>query len=339
MNKLVSRNPIQRFKQGRKIEKFQLGKNFKKVGTANNGLSGIYFNPNDSKLYKGTLTGYEYIGDSYKYTNYGIGKTGVINASDYIKKPLTGRTNTNINEEIKVLNELNPQDISTKESRVKKVGVKETGRKNNPPVSSGFIKGYQNTDDIQNVINQYGGIKGFQQFLIDNKFLSGDRSKKEGADGWWGKNTQKAYETYLQKNAPILPTSEQLIQQISQNVPVIESTPQAGTNTIQDQLSLMQQTLPATGTYIQTPTYVSADRSQTRDWMRSNGINPYSVTGAMRAAARRIRAGQANDNDRLLVKGNEQLYNLLKGYYKQGGNILPSRNIVKRFKSQRNIKS
>jgi hypothetical protein len=65
--------------------------------------------------------------------------------------------------------------------------------------------------------------------------------------------------------------------------------------------------------------------------MRTNNINPYSVSGAIRAAVRRIRAGQANDNDKLLVKGNEQLYNLLKGYYKQGGQ-LPSRNIIERFK-------
>jgi hypothetical protein len=70
--------------------------------------------------------------------------------------------------------------------------------------------------------------------------------------------------------------------------------------------------------------------------MRSNGINPYSVTGAMRAAVRRIRAGQANDNDKLLVKGNEQLYNLLKSYYKQGGQLV-SRNPIERFK-QRNFR-
>jgi hypothetical protein len=65
--------------------------------------------------------------------------------------------------------------------------------------------------------------------------------------------------------------------------------------------------------------------------MRTNNINPYSVSGATRAAVRRIRAGQADDNDKLLVKGNEQLYNLLKGYYKQGGQ-LPSRNPIERFK-------
>ena len=33
-------------------------------------------------------------------------------------------------------------------------------------------------------------------------------------------------------SSPELPTSEQLIQQVPQNVPVVELVPQAGTNTI-----------------------------------------------------------------------------------------------------------
>ena len=309
MNKLVSRNPVQRFKQGRKILKGADGLQANKYGEQ------AYFLDRNGKVFKGHIDQSpenKRLTQRYKFNGkqYGSFDGGKQYYDLSSLKPLNYKSNQYLLSKIN-----SPKKENMSETSDSTKGVTTPVEKNS---NNSFKLAF---DTARN--------SGEQEFTWNGRKFN---TMKKG-------ETKEQWLSNLKPSSPELPTSEQLIQQMPQNTPIVESVPQAGTNTIQNQLSLMQQTLPATGTYIQTPTYVTADRSQTRDWMRSNGINPYSVTGAMRAAARRIRAGQANDNDRLLVKGNEQLYNLLKGYYKQGGtmNILPSRNIVERFK-QRNFR-
>lgn len=82
------------------------------------------------------------------------------------------------------------------------------------------------------------------------------------------------------------------------------------------------------------------DRSATREWLRNNaGGSAYSFTGDQRKAVRNILNGQGTDQDKELIKGNADLTKALTGYFKIGGtmNILPSRNIVERFKQGRKI--
>ena len=86
---------------------------------------------------------------------------------------------------------------------------------------------------------------------------------------------------------------------------------------------------------------IQFDRSATRQWLRDNGFNPYSLTGAQRKSLRMILNGQGTDEDKNLIGLTNGLSEILTNYkyLKQGGtmNILPSRNIVKRFK-QRNFR-
>ena len=302
MNKLVSKNPIQRFKQGKKIEKFQLGKNFKRVGTANNGLSGIYFNPDDSKLYKGTLTGYDYIGDSYKYTNYGTGKTGVINASEYIKKPLTGKTNIDVNEELKVLNEINSKSNSTKS------GIKTEYKKKLTPRSR-WSYGYNRSNEISD-------IRATQQMLKDAGYLSSD--KYNVVDGKWGKDTENAYKKYLlNKEKPIITPTQEKIQQVLPQI-AQQAQPTLVTQTLLNQTPTLTNFTPQ-------PVTRTFNRSEIRDYIRSKGKGAYDYTGAQKKALRMVINGQGTDEDKAIVKD--------MGLFKQGGQLI-SRNPVKRFKQK-----
>ena len=327
MNKLVSKNPVQRFKQGKKIEKFQGG------GSTSNGK--------------------KYIGGGTKIVNW-IGN--LFNNSQNQQrigmngKPIvdyTSQQNSFKTPELKgskeaYLNRLQQQGFTAKETPVKtKKAI--SAPKNNPPIASGFIKGYQNTDDIQNVINQYGGIKGFQQFLINNKFLSGDRSKKEGADGWWGDNTQKAYEAWKAS----LGSSPEVTNYVASQVPDALKPQQDLSNsgslpTIQEQMQALTNNYTQTPEQKATSNWLQLDKSGTRNWMKNTlNLSPYKYTGALRAGVRRIAGGLGTEEDKNLILQNPEVYEALKkaGYwrFKQGGNLLPSKNIIERFR-QRNFR-
>ena len=332
MNKLVSKNPVQRFKQGKKIEKMQFGKNFKRVGTASNGLSGIYFNPDDNKLYKGGLTGYTFIGDRYSYYN-GLGG-GVINASDYIPKEKNSSLQTIKEEELPetlIVSQRSKKDrkpSQTGKTTTKKASIPITVFAGHKIGKTGGLNYNIDDADRQQLIktgqfkdSDFINAMSAQQAL--NRYFANSGLGSVTEDGAWGDQSRAALALALSKSRSLTPSNNETT---VVKTPIIPTYTPPTTPINQEVANLN----------LNVPTYVTADRSQTRDWMRTNGINPYSVSGAMRAAARRLRAGQADDNDKLLVKGNEQLYNLLKGYYKQGGQ-LPSRNPVKRFK-QRNFR-
>lgn len=329
MNKLVSRNLIQRFKEGRKIVFAQKGNQF------------IYSNGNE--YWRGGS-------DWYYRPKGGTGMTRV----DYKDKRFYSSTPRGaIANTFEVAsNKVSPiKNIIGQESPIIQTKISQ------PKEANSDINGKnrRNVGKSTSLNQQKGSNNSFKQ-AFDTARNSGEQEFT-----WNGKkyNTMKKGETkeqWLSNLRPSssleLPTSEQLIQQVPQNVPVVESTPQSlitefipqtGTNTIQNQLSLMQQTLPATGTYVQTPTTYNFDRTQTRQWLRDNGFNPYSLTGAQRKALRMILNGQGTDEDKNLIGLTNELSEILTNYkyLKQGGtmNILPSRDIVKRFKSQRNIKS
>ena len=318
MNKLVSRNPVQRFKEGRKIIKAQGG-----LKTVQNAIgSGI-----NSIL--GGLFGIR----NNKYNNYS--SLPEKRRDEIVSKYLTDVTSTVDDNGNLIKSKIQPIKETPINDKTKKA---ISAPKNNPPIASGFIKGYQNTDDIQNVINQYGGIKGFQQFLIDNKFLSGDRSKKEGADGWWGGNTQKAYEAWKAS----LGSSPEVTNYVASQVPDALKPQQDLSNsgslpTIKEQMQALTNNYTQTPEQKATSNWLQLDKSGTRNWMKNTlNLSPYKYTGALRAGVRRIAGGLGTEEDKNLILQNPEVYEALKkaGYwrFKQGGNLLPSKNIIERFK-------
>lgn len=66
------------------------------------------------------------------------------------------------------------------------------------------------------------------------------------------------------------------------------------------------------------------DRTGVREFIRNKGINPYSFSVAQRRALRMVLNNTADDNDKLLVKG--------MGLFKQGGQLI-SKDPIKRFKN------
>lgn len=313
MNKLVSKNPVQRFKQGRKIEKYGLGD-----AIVN------FLSPSGEYVTNGKFDFNKWLRSPQ--TN-GVTPGGQkISQQNSFKTPeLTGSKEA-------YLNRLQQQGFTAKETPLVKT-KKEKSRKTSitPSVFAGHRIGRTgglnyniNDADKQQLIgtgqfteSDFTNALSAQQAL--NRYFANSGLGSVTEDGAWGDQSRAALTLALSKSKSLTPFNNETT---AIKTPILPAYTPSTTSDLKIK---------------NVPTYIDADRSQTRDWMRSNGINPYSVTGAMRAAARKIRAGQANDNDKLLVKGNEQLYNLLKDYYKQGGQ-LPSRNIVERFK-QRNFRS
>lgn len=90
----------------------------------------------------------------------------------------------------------------------------------------------------------------------------------------------------------------------------------------------MLPTIPKEGISNFTPlsTAKTYNKSDIRDYIRSKGFGAYDFTGSQRKALRMVMNGQGTDEDKAIVKA--------MGLFKQGG-ILPSRNIVKRFKNRK----
>lgn len=305
MNKLVSRNPVQRFKQGRKIVRAFRG-------------------------YKMNSSGqWQFIDDTstrerktYSSDIRNINPEKIVPQKD-------GRT----------IAKINGQWYNQKGQRVVNFGGSQ------PIQQQPEVQIEQQTQKLAPVTRNGG-----------NSFRTAfDQARNSGKQEftWNGKkyNTMKKRETKEQwlsnlkpSSLPELPTSEQLVQQVTQNTPVIEEVPQAGTDTIQTQLAAMQEAtkqgiLPATGTYIINPTLPKANRSDIREVIRrATGKGAYDFTGAQRKALRQYINGEQYNADDLAVFGNLDIFNAYKpGFYKKGGNMLPSRNIVERFK-QRNFR-
>ena len=355
MNKLVSKNSVQRFKEGRKIVK---------------ALQGIYFpvtventtfqyNPYN-KSYQGSQKSgqnisYQDIVNAFNNQYESIQKE---NNKVYRKKgSRTTWTNSN-GEQIDLspktaLNKQNTTDYSWMAKR----GIRERtpekqqkweaevkrqenlmkndlrkGYNSNPvktvtPVDNYYLKGFENRKDE---IAKLGGVRAVQKML---GFTAGN-----GLDGKWGQNTEEAYQKYLIANAAKTPSLEDTIS-AAQNQPIL-STPTINPSEYtftESQLSGLEEN----PYYEPHPElrFNNFDRTQTRQWLRDNGFNPYSLTGAQRKALRMILNGQGTEQDKNLIGLTGGLSEILTNYkyLKQGGNInkLPSRNIVERFKSQR----
>lgn len=161
---------------------------------------------------------------------------------------------------------------------------------------------------------------------INNKVLNWQNKLKDfyapgtfKADGIWGKNTEAAYQKYLQLST-IPSLSEQEANEIK--APKMPMTP-----SIYNLMNPVEKDLKAPLSAPVVPqTY---NRAQVRDFIRNKGINPYNFTGDQRRALRMVLNGQGTDEDKALIQS--------MGIFKKGG-TLPSRNIVERFKSRNFMK-
>lgn len=266
MKKLVSKNPVQRFKQGRKIEKFS-GGGLKTYG-------GLPIESIENKRGFYTLNG----------TQYSVPVSLFDTSKDY---QFMG---TNIGGKV-LAKKNNFGDRLTDENKQKLL-------------SSGFFKDsdFSTVQAFQNALNHYFGNDGYGTIKVDNM---------------WGNQTQKAFEEALKKiNAPVVNTIEGI--QFQNGI-----TPESGisNNSINQNLNSSINSTPNINVQIPTQTY---NRTEIRDFLRNKGLNPYLFNGAQRRALRMVMNGQGTDEDKALVQS--------MGIFKKGGNMLPSRNIIERFK-------
>ena len=362
MNKLVSRNPVQRFKEGKKLLFAQNGAYVPVII----GNSTFQYNPYN-KTYKGNQSlgqnlqykdivnafnqQYENLGEGNNalYRKKGSRTTWMNSKGRYVDKSKKPIVNT-----VPQQNTNNKQSVPTAKSVQTTSSNKYTGssvrgnayQKNNNIINQDFsylkdqidthyytpkkslldnifIKGYQTNNDI----TQAGGVRAMQQKLKDAGYDLG----RFGIDGKWGRDTQKAYDDWKLK------------QQVTFKTPSIEENtgPVLSTPTIpQSEYTFTESQLQGLGEnpyYEPHPELRQFNRTQVRDFLRKNSINPYSMTGAQRKALRMIMNGQSTEQDKNLIGLTGGLTELLTkyNYLKKGGNLLPSRNIVQRFKQKK----
>ena len=191
MNKLISKNPVQRFKQGRKIEKFYGGGFSRKS-------SGRTSNEQAAYIFKKIFSPEKWF--SIKPTGGGL--LGWINRTptvDTVTKQNTVSTPKDYSFMTK--GTLAPESEQSKKEREdyfnkqkQKYNFVSTPSKKqtNIPVNNIWLKGYKH-DEVKDV-------KAMQNELIRLGLLN----DKFGADGKWGDNTETAYQKYLNlKNIPV----------------------------------------------------------------------------------------------------------------------------------------
>lgn len=288
MNKLISKNPVQRFKQGRKIVKAQNGLDFP---------------------YKGNRIKLGLNVPSLSYTipeiNFPTDKIEDLPSIPPMPYPYKGKKvqiglDTNI-------------DLSPEKSLQKRKGRKFIDKDGSIYwLGSDGSKTLMSQGKSNNVNTQVADKNNSVQYRNPNVIAWQNKLKDFyepgtfAADGMWGKNTEAAYQKYLQLvNVP----------EMSQEEAKAATTPRQVQFSNPVNLNL---------TPIQVPqTY---NRTQVREFLRNKGVNPYSFSGDQRRAIRMILNGQGTDQDKALVQS--------MGIFKKGGQ-LPSRNPITRFRNRK----
>ena len=293
MNKLVSRNPIQRFKQGRKIVKAQWGLRTRDDGVIVNS-AGIPV----GKFIKGNSYDYEKDYPEDKLILPGLYQD---NYNGNIYSPdINGN-----GDYVKVLNGPSPIQngtyYETKDSSGKVIekGRYFGGKKHPLPLGNDSnVKTINNPQDLyQEKLNQ--GIQIFGK-----------------------KKNNKTKKTNI---IDIMPFEAPLVEKSTINVSQPIETSSLETNIHPEGEMPVKQTenSPSSRKFY--------NKAEVRDYIRrhGNGKGAYSFTADYRKALRKVLNGQGSQDD----------YNMVKAMgldtFKVGG-ILPSRNIVERFKNRIN---
>ena len=309
MNKLISKNPIQRFKQGRKIVKAQWGLRTREDGVIVNSA--------------GVPVGKSIMGSSYEYEkSFPEDKLilpGLYQDKDTkaVYSPNNMDSNGNYNQVLSGPSPIqNGTYYETKDTsgKVTDRGRYFGGKKHSLPIRTDGNKTSTPKKHKSNSVQQrnpgaYHNITTWQ-----NKLKDFYEPGTFAADGIWGKNTEAAYQKYLQL-ATIPELSQEEAKEIkAQKMPMTPSI-----------YSLMNPVEKNLKTPLSVPqTY---NRTQVREFLKNKGVNPYSFSGNQRKALRMVLNGQGTDEDKALIQSMR--------IFKKGGQ-LPSRNIVERFKNKIN---
>ena len=324
MNKLVSKNPVQRFKQGRKIIKAQFGYKTREDGVI----------VNQAGIPVGTINGGYMPRSTTQDINY---------QSKYPSdKPITSSLY------------LDAYDNSAWASRPKEYSGQRMIRISNGPEVPANGTYYETTDKSGKVIDKgryFGGVKHSlplgktsnnksnqekpvtkvtQKPINKSKAVGGvtkdtkkyimewQKKLKDfytpgtyKVDGIWGDNTEAAYQEFLQATSkPKIDLSQIIKPLVPTTAPKIDT-------------SMIPKVSSRGGNF---------NKSQIRDLIKNGGFNPYNYTGAQRRALRMYLNGESNDTS--LLDGTD-LARFTIPYRKNGGQ-LPSRNIIERFKNKIN---
>lgn len=327
MNKLVSKNPIQRFKQGRKIVKAQFG-----YKTRNDGVI-----VNQAGIPVGTVNG-GYIPRSttqdIDYQNEYLSDKSIVpglyldtyDNSVWASRPkeYSGQTETRISNGPEVSTNGTYYETTDKSGKVIDKGRYFGGVKHSLPLGkTSNNKLNQEKSSTKESINENESKKISNKKPITSSFkdaFNKARAKNLQEFIWNGKryNTMKAGETKEQWLANIkTPQATQKVDLLQVVKPLVPTTaPKIDT-------SIIPKVSSRGGNY---------NKSQIRDLIRNGGFNPYNYTGAQRRALRMYLNGESTDTS--LLDGTD-LARFTISYRKNGG-VLPSRNIIERFKSKIN---
>lgn len=313
MNELVSKNPVQRFKQDKKIVKAQFGTVL--------GYATRYLNPFGSAaaaydiynaIPKNTIT--KHLSNFY----YGYDRDAHLKRQNKLKN--TPREITKNGKrfwygsdgsmtDLELYNKRNSPNSEPKQS----IGtVTATPRTSKPSVTPTYYttSAYRNKIPVSG-LNSRAAVMEYQKKL--NKLGANIK-----VDGIWGNNTQAAYDKY--KRDQLFSEAESVKASPLSLVENYNINPNDFVSTVKNKY----------GKPTIEPISTQYDRSGTRDWITNRlGHNPYEYTGAQRRALRYWlngdKEGTNYDKNLLGVFGN------LSQYAKQGAKLV-SRNPVQRFK-------
>ena len=301
MNKLVSKNPVQRFKQGKKIVKVQFGGGVR----GNNIITPIKIGP--------------LMSNNKWYDNYGTQIT-----PEKIVPQKDGRIIAKINGQWYNQNgQLITNFISNNKSNARKPTTSKQ-----PSTFMGVKAGnagmFSLTDEQKSLLDQngikYGTALELQQGL-NNYMSSNGINGSILEDNMWGDQSKKALDYVLNKvnqngtrrfdnQAP-----GQIIQAVTPSAPELIKAPEIS------KVDIISKPL------IQNVRNNSYNKADIRDLIRKAGLNAYGYTGDQRKALRRYLNGESDDTS--LLAGTD-LARFIIPYQKKGGLI--SKNPIKRFK-------
>lgn len=365
MNKLISRNPIQRFKEGRKIVKADGGTRFERAAKAFG--SKLQTNKNGNRYY--TLKNRNYFENGEIWDNRTGKKTGTVNA--YAKEYSPTQRNQTSNKTNSPTSEMS--DRAAAKARIAQSGrnqvktnqgngVKTVNKTNTRGIVTPVAKSTPTSFMGQGIQQGWRGTVGKAPELTDQqklqlintgKFTDNDFTTAGAlqtalnnyfggtigsisVDNKWGEQSQKAL------NAALAATKDPgTYMNLSQSLdlPNLDGTKTRtnihGRYNITGLLSnkmINPENISTINLSNASPAItpqvsnVNLNRVQTRDLMRTHNLNPYNYSGAQRKALRNFYNTGNYDSD--LLSG---IISKDYKWLKKGGLI--SRNPVKQFKS------
>lgn len=344
MQNLVSKNPVQRFKQGKQIVKFEIG--------------------GETKSYKSNYNrNYEGLGSKLKrwISNWTWDQNRVV---EYPNRSLVQQSSVQQNTTPKQITidevissndpkqllaytyqnkDKGPITVSTNvENQQSKTKSTYPTPVNNNSIFLDPMGGWKRNmgdkildTESQNMLKELGwtgNAKEIQRLLNQNN-IGGYEVKEDNRWGNQSKSALKAYYDRWKKSLNPQPKVTYVSPQEAIKAPEVQQEIKNWMN----QEAISQNPIVQTEQNIINNNKLSFERnanlnkSQTRDLMRSFGLNPYDFSGAQRKALRLYKNGLSDDVS--LLRGTP-LYDLFVTpyQYKTGGQLV-SRNPIKRFKS------